>query len=106
MRTIQIQETFKYNSDVFIIVRKLSSIYKLHESYSILDNTQEYLTKAYIRSIKKLKLSEIDNETAVLDKNTSADILQEILKQKGITPTDDLLKIVFSTQRPILDYDR
>lgn len=104
-KVIQINEPFKYTQDVFLSIRKASSLYKLHEGYAILDEKQEYVTRAYIHSIKELKLSDIDNEIAVLDKNVNSDIHKQIMQEVyKIEPTDLLYKIVFSTQRPLLDY--
>lgn len=107
MRVLRIDEPFKYQSDVFFIIRKYTPFFKLHERYEIIDLCNNFVTMAYIRSMNKLKMSDITNELALLDKNTSSDILKQILiQEKGIKETDTLVKVVLSTQRPILDYDR
>lgn len=105
-KVLQINEPFKYTQDVFLSIRKASPLYQLHEGYAILDEKQDYVTRAYIYSIKEIKLSDIDNEIAILDKNVTADVHKQILEEcYKIAPNDLLYKIVFSTQRPIINYD-
>ncbi|WP_064967642.1 hypothetical protein [Tenacibaculum ovolyticum] len=106
VNTLQLKEDFKQNQNVFLVVLKASKDYQINRGFSILDMNNNYVTKAYIHSIKEIPFYELDKETALLDKNVTLDIYKEILTEiHKIEPTDLLYKIVFSTSRPILSFD-
>lgn len=104
--TIQINEPFRNTQDVFLHIVKKSKKYELFKGYTILDELGNYISKFYIHSIKPIRLNDIDTETAILYKDSSPEIVKQILTEYHEVKEHDMLyKIVFSKSRPIRYYD-
>lgn len=100
-KTIAINDEIKAYSPSFLVTRKFSNYYQLHDKFTVTDNAKNKLGVFYIQSIKQILVCEVTPIIAYLDKNIPVETYQEILtKTYGMDKNDILVAIVFSSQKP------